>query len=1104
MVSGMSLGQAVLDLTTDSSGLDKGLEQSRQKGADWSKGIALAVGGIGLAIAGIGVAAFKLGGEFDAAFDGIRAGTGKSGVDLETLKEDFRAVASTVATDFGTASSVITELNKRTGLMGEGLQTVAAQVINMAKLTGEDAATSVANVTRLFGDWSISTEDQAGSLDMVFRASQATGIGVNDLMGRLVQFGAPLRQFGFGVEEAAALMGKWEKEGVNSELVLGSLRIAMGKFAKDGIPMRQGLDDTIKKIQKLGPSANATALAMDIFGARAGPDMAAAILEGRFELGGLLDQVKNGEDTIAGLTGETEDLAEKWQKFTNRAALAAEPLANAVFSMAGSILDVLAPALETVISWFSSFTKYIGFVLEEGDYLNDWLADLPGPLRGIAQVMGMVVYYFQEAYQALQAFFGYLSPDNTRDLMREWFGDFGPQIDQFVLGIKGLGTTVGEVFGSLAEVVRYLVTGDFQGGIFGLFEDEEPILMLGQFRDAFSSLWEIARYLVTGDYRGGIFGMFEDEEPILWLFNFRDAMGNLVEMVKANLQPILAGLAAVLAAVVIPAIWAWVAAQVAAGAAAVAAGAAAIAALLPVVIPLVAIGVAVALLYKAWESNWGDIRGKTQAAWDYIQPILQAVLDKLAIFWTEIQPKLQAAWDNIQQTVKAAWDFLWNQVLKPGMALLVAFWKDNWETIQAALQGVWQIIEGIVQVAWAIVSGIINTGLALLSGDWEGAWTAIKEMFTGIWNGIRTFVEGWIGLFTSFLLLAWAAIGDHVTAAWNAIKGFIVGILDAISQFLTDSWIAIQSVAQAAWDGFVGLLKAAWNAVAGVINFYIAAVELALQVAWAVIYTAAQLFWDTFGEYITAIWETVSGFISTTLNTIQGALNTAWTAISGVATIAWDAVKAYFQGWWDWLSKTVDTAVEAIKGALTGAWTVVRDTTGTLWSAIAGFIGEQIDNAADRVSSGLDKIRGWFSAAANAIRGIVEPLFNAVSGWFQNMILTAQGALGGIQDMVQKVQDALGVIADIVQRARDLVGSIPGAPTLDRVPTYDLGGIIPGPIGIPVLAMVHGGEEVLTPSQRQERSGNVTNYYLTAQYAYQDERTLGQEIRLLQLLGSAT
>lgn len=296
------------------------------------------------ALVGLGAAAYQLGSEFDDAYDRIRTGTGATGDRLVELQFAFREVAQAVPEDFGQISTAITEVTKRVGGSGQDVAILSTRFLELSRVTGEDMTTSIANVTRLFGDWSVATEDQETSMDLLYRTSQATGIGVNALSAKMVQFGAPLRAMGFDMADAAAMMGKWEKEGVNAELVLGSLRIAMGHFAKDGVPMREGLDDTIEKIQKLGPGAKATALAMEIFGARAGPDMAAAILEGRFEYQALLDQITNGEDTIHGAAEETADFAEKWGKLSNQLKVMAEPMSAVFFTLASTLIDELAPA----------------------------------------------------------------------------------------------------------------------------------------------------------------------------------------------------------------------------------------------------------------------------------------------------------------------------------------------------------------------------------------------------------------------------------------------------------------------------------------------------------------------------------------------------------------------------------------------------------------------------------------------------------------------------------------------------------------------------------------------------------------------------------------
>lgn len=352
-----------------------GSDKLEGKLAGFGKAAAIGATAIAGAVAGIGAGLFKLGTDFDSAFDSIRIGTGKTGEELEDLKTDFRDTLANVPDDMDKVSKAITELHQRTGASGKALGGMAKQLLNLSRITDTDLSENIEQSTRVFGDWGIALEDGGTALDKIFRASQATGAGVNQLMGKIVQFGAPLRAMNFSFEDSLALLGKWEKEGVNTELVLGSLRIAMGKFAKDNIPMRQGLDDTIKKIQELGPGAKSTALAMEIFGARAGPDMAAAILEGRLSIGDLVKDIEGSEETISGVADETKDASEKMQEAWNKVTLAVEPLAVKVFEFVGQLATDLGPAIDEITRIFGIWDKQgMEPALEEIEKFNPALA----------------------------------------------------------------------------------------------------------------------------------------------------------------------------------------------------------------------------------------------------------------------------------------------------------------------------------------------------------------------------------------------------------------------------------------------------------------------------------------------------------------------------------------------------------------------------------------------------------------------------------------------------------------------------------------------------------------------------------------------------------
>ena len=314
------------------------------------------------ALIGIGVAAFQLGAEFDAAYDNITTRTGATGEALEGLQDSFREVVANVPTDFASASSAIAELNTRTGLTGPVLSAAAKMALEFTRLFGGDLTENIRGATRVLGDWGIPAEETAIVLDKVATLSQVTGIGVGELMAQVVQFGAPLRAMNFSFDESVALLGKWEKEGVNSELVLGSLRIAMGNFARDNIPMRKGLDDTIASITKMGPGAGATSLAMEIFGARAGPDMAAAILEGRFAIDTYLLALEGSDGKVMSTAAATMDGAEVMTIAFNRIKLAVEPLVSAVFGFAGGAMVFLLDSFAGVTTPGEAVSAILGII----------------------------------------------------------------------------------------------------------------------------------------------------------------------------------------------------------------------------------------------------------------------------------------------------------------------------------------------------------------------------------------------------------------------------------------------------------------------------------------------------------------------------------------------------------------------------------------------------------------------------------------------------------------------------------------------------------------------------------------------------------------------
>lgn len=309
-------------------------------------------------IVAAGTGLVKLASDFQEANNTIRIGTGATGEALQGLQNDFKAVYTSVNTNISDASQVIADLNTRTGLSGESLQTLSTQMLRLAKITGEDINTLIPASTRMFQDAGISTEDYGDALDYTFKVSQSTGIGVSRLQELMTKFGGPLRQMGFDWQTSAAMLGKFEKEGVNTELVLGSLRIALGKMAKEGISEpNKALQEMITRIKEAGTAGEANTLAMEMFGAKAGPNMAAAIREGRLDLDELISSIGGSSETIEKAAKDTETIGDKFIILKNKMAVSLEPLGTKLIEAVESAMPSIEKLIDGITGIIEKFTS---------------------------------------------------------------------------------------------------------------------------------------------------------------------------------------------------------------------------------------------------------------------------------------------------------------------------------------------------------------------------------------------------------------------------------------------------------------------------------------------------------------------------------------------------------------------------------------------------------------------------------------------------------------------------------------------------------------------------------------------------------------------------
>jgi phage-related minor tail protein len=290
------------------------------------------IGALAVGVAAAGRALYDLGAEFDDVFDNIRIKTGATGPALDALEQATERLATKVPLSIGEIGNVVAETSRALHLTGTDLDNTARSIANLGRLTGEPV--NIRLLGKAFRGFGVDAKDQVPALDSMLQATQATGVGVNELLATVVKGGAGLRQLGFDFGESAALATQFEDAGLDADKAMTGLTKGLAGLAKDGKTGQDALRGTVDQIKDLlrtGNDAGALDLTNKLFGAKGGVQFFEAIKNGSLDLDALTDSLSGTGDTIAGLAADTDDWAERWQVFKNEIAVGLEPIGTAVF-----------------------------------------------------------------------------------------------------------------------------------------------------------------------------------------------------------------------------------------------------------------------------------------------------------------------------------------------------------------------------------------------------------------------------------------------------------------------------------------------------------------------------------------------------------------------------------------------------------------------------------------------------------------------------------------------------------------------------------------------------------------------------------------------------
>lgn len=324
----------------------------------------LAAEAIKKAISGLknlGSAAISAYKEFDAGADNVIMATGATGEAAERLEKTYKDVTQSIVGDMGDIGSTLGEVNTRFGFMDEELADATTAFQKFSSITGSDAVGAVQAVSRIMQKAGIPAKNYNKLLDSLAVAAQASGISVDGLTDIMDKVGTEMLGLGLDTDETIALLANFEKSGVNSSNVLTGMRKAFQKWSKQGKDSKKEFQKVVEEIKKAPSQTKATQKAIEVFGNKAGPELAKAISEGKLEY-------KDFVETLKKSTGAVNNTYDSLQDGFDKVDLIIQGAKAEVGAYVSDIAEEYAPQIEAfakkavdtlkkVVSWVAANGK---------------------------------------------------------------------------------------------------------------------------------------------------------------------------------------------------------------------------------------------------------------------------------------------------------------------------------------------------------------------------------------------------------------------------------------------------------------------------------------------------------------------------------------------------------------------------------------------------------------------------------------------------------------------------------------------------------------------------------------------------------------------------
>ncbi|MGM0437495.1 MAG: phage tail tape measure protein [Bacillota bacterium] len=456
----VKVGELYQELQLKDDKFNKGMKNAKNKSSMVGKALTGLAGG---AVAGLGaafVSMAKTGTEnmkqIDDATQNFRSETGASQKQAEEFSNTIQKLHKQNTDSYRELGDAVTALRQRHGEESKGME---QDFLDYAKVTGQETDKAVEDLHSLQKAWGKDLSEMTGVMDSLKAISAETGAPVEDLQKTLSELAPVAKANGQNLDEAAAMLGQFQKNGVPAQKATRGMRKAMEALENPTKNEAAALDklgvetmpQLMEKMSDGIEGSDEMSAALEILGKRSGTEMVTAMKNGEAGIEEMMGVIKNSEGTVSEASEQYDKkLGERWTLIRRKYL---EPFMEAIGEQLLSALEGLldfaekwGPKLENV---FGSISDFVGNVFGSNSETSEKINEMQNTMNSAFSDIETIINQFVKAARIIwESDFG----QYFKDTLRALFDMLGTIIESKI-----------EVLTSALSLVANAMTGDWEG-----------------------------------------------------------------------------------------------------------------------------------------------------------------------------------------------------------------------------------------------------------------------------------------------------------------------------------------------------------------------------------------------------------------------------------------------------------------------------------------------------------------------------------------------------------------------------------------------------------------------------------------------------------------